>query len=150
MTTHCDKTEVLHAACHALRALIDVCPQVLDVVGDESGDNSIPLHRCCMFALMLHLDDPDLCQEACQVLASIVNNSSSLREVFNLQHTVNSLLLQTSLEPQVSGMVTGLSLFVPRSFGTLFLWKYNVPVHFYYLRRNSRLSFLTLECAHVQ
>ena len=95
MTTHCDKPEVLRAACYALRALIDVCPQVLDVVGDERGDNSIPLHQCSMAALMLHLDDPELCQEACQVLASIVNNSSSLREVFNLHCMVNSLYCGT-------------------------------------------------------
>lgn len=81
MTSHCDKPEVLNAALYALRELIDVCPDVLDEVGDEPGDSSIPLHRCCMAALMLHIDDAELCQSACQVLASIVNNSSSLREV---------------------------------------------------------------------
>ena len=81
MTTHCDKPKVLGAACRALEGLIDVYPQVLDEVGDDDDDNSIPLHRCIMAALMLHLDDPELCQEACQVLASIVNYSSSLREV---------------------------------------------------------------------
>jgi len=81
MTTHCDKPEVLRVACYALRELIDVCHQVLDEVGDEPGDNTIPLHRCSMAALMLHLDDPELCQEACQVLAAVVNISSSLREV---------------------------------------------------------------------
>lgn len=80
MTTHCDKPKVLGAACRALEGLIDVYPQVLDEVGDDDDDNSIPLHRCIMAALMLHLDDPELCQEACQVLASIVNYSSSLRE----------------------------------------------------------------------
>ena len=83
MTTHCDKPEVLRAACHALQELIDVCPQVLDEVGDEPGDRTIPLHQCSMAALMLHLDEQKLCQKACQVLASIVNNSSSLREVQN-------------------------------------------------------------------
>lgn len=81
MTSHCDEPEVLKAACHALRELIDVCPDVLDEVGDEPGDSAIPLHRCCMAALMLHIDDAELCQSTCQVLASIVNNSSSLREV---------------------------------------------------------------------
>ena len=81
MTTHYDKPEVLSAACYALRELIDVCPQVLEVVGDEPGDNRLPLHRCVMAALMLHVDDLELCQGACQVLASMTINSSSLREV---------------------------------------------------------------------
>ena len=81
MTNHCDKPEVLYAACHALQELIDLCPAVLDEVGDEPDDSTIPLHRCCMAALMLHRDDPELCQSSCRVLASIVNNSSSLREV---------------------------------------------------------------------
>ena len=35
-----------------------------------------------------------------------------------------------------------LSLHALRSIGTLFLWKYDIPVHFYHLRKNSRLSFL--------
>lgn len=81
MTSHCDKPEVLCAACHALRELIDVCPDVLDEIGDEPSDSTIPLHRCSMAALVLHMDDPELCESACRVLASIVNNSSSLREV---------------------------------------------------------------------
>lgn len=80
VTTHYDKPEVLSAACYALRELIDVCPQVLEVVGDEPADNRLPLHRCVMAALMLHVDDLELCQEACQVLASMTINSSSLRE----------------------------------------------------------------------
>ena len=33
-------------------------------------------------------------------------------------------------------------LFALRRFGTLFLWKYVNPVQLYYLRKNSRLSFL--------
>ena len=85
MTTHCDKPEVLCVACRSLRELIDVCPQVLDVVRDEPGDDKIPLHQCIMASLLLHLDDPNLCQEAFQVIASLVNHSSSLREVSTLQ-----------------------------------------------------------------
>lgn len=81
MTRHCDKTEVLRVACQALKELINVYPEVLDRVGDEPDDDTIPLHRCCMAALMMHLDHPELCQDTCQVLASIVNCSSSLREV---------------------------------------------------------------------
>ena len=81
MTSHCDKPEVLHAACHALQELIDVCPDVLDEMGDEPSDSTIPLHSCSMAALVLHMDDPELCESSCRVLASIVNNSSSLREV---------------------------------------------------------------------
>ena len=81
MTNHCDKPEVLYAACHALQELIDICPDVLDGISDEVGDSTVPLHRCCMATFMLHIDDPELCQSACRVLASIVNNSSSLREV---------------------------------------------------------------------
>ena len=81
MTSHCDKPEVLHAACLALQELIDVCPDVLDEMGDELGDSTIPLHSCSMAALVLHMDDPELFESSCRVLASIVNNSSSLREV---------------------------------------------------------------------
>lgn len=81
MTTHYDKPEVLRVACRSLQELIDVCPQVLDVVSDERGDDKIPLHQCIMTALLLHLDDPDLCQQAFQVIASLVNYSSSLRKV---------------------------------------------------------------------
>ena len=81
MTSHCDKPEVLLASCHAMRELIEICPAVLDEIGDEPGDNTIPLHQCSMAALMLHLDDPELCQSVCRVLALIVCNSSSLREV---------------------------------------------------------------------
>ena len=81
MTSHCDKPQVLHAACHALQELIDVCPDVLDEMGDEPSDSTIPLHSCSMAALVLHMDDPGLCESSCRVLASIVNNSSSLREV---------------------------------------------------------------------
>ena len=81
MTSHCDKPEVLHAACHALQELIDVCPDVLDEMGDEPSDSTIPLHSCSMAALVLHMDDPELCESSCRVLASIVNNSGSLREV---------------------------------------------------------------------
>ena len=39
-------------------------------------------------------------------------------------------------------MVIGPFLFALRRFGTLFLWKYVNPVQLYYLRKNSRLSFL--------
>lgn len=92
MTSLCDKPEVLYAACHALRELIDVCPDVLDEIGDEPG-STIPLHRCCMAALMLHIDDPELCQSACRVLASIVNNSSSLREVIRQSVYLSFLFL---------------------------------------------------------
>ena len=81
MTSHYDKPEVLQAACHALQELIDVCPYVLDEMDDEPGDSTIPLHSCSMAALVLHMDDPELCESSCRVLASIVNNSSSLREV---------------------------------------------------------------------
>lgn len=81
MTSHYDNPEVLHAACHALQELIDVCPDVLDEMGDEPGDSTIPLHSCSMAALVLHMDDPELCESSCRVLASIVNNSSSLRKV---------------------------------------------------------------------
>lgn len=81
MTSHCDKPEVLHAACHALQELIDVCPDVLDEMGDDPSDSTIPLHSCSMTALVLHMDNPGLCESSCRVLASIVNNSSSLREV---------------------------------------------------------------------
>ena len=81
MTRHCDKPEVLHAACHALQELIDVCPDVVEEMGDEPGDSTIPLHSSSMAALVLHTDDPELCESSCRVLASIVNNASSLREV---------------------------------------------------------------------
>jgi len=81
MTSHYDRPEVLGAACHALQELIDVCPDVLDEMGDEHGDSTIPLHSCSMAALVLHMDDPELCELSCRVLASIVNHSSSLREV---------------------------------------------------------------------
>jgi len=81
LTSHCDKPEVLHAACHALQELIDVCPDVLDEIGDGLGDSAIPLHSCSMAALVLHMDDPELCESSCRVLASMVNNSNSLREV---------------------------------------------------------------------
>ena len=81
MSTHYDKPEVLSAACNALKQLVDVCPYILELVGDEPGESTLPLHRCVMAALMLHLDDQDLCQAACQTLASMTNSSSSLREV---------------------------------------------------------------------
>ena len=80
MTTHCDKPEVLQAACNALLELIDFCPVVLDELGDEP-DDLIPLHRCGMAVLILHVDDAELCQRVCQVLSSIMNHSSPLREV---------------------------------------------------------------------
>ena len=81
MSTHYDKPEVLSAACHALKQLVDVCPYILELVGDEPGESILPLHRRVMIALMLHSDDQDLSQAACQTLASMTNSSSSLREV---------------------------------------------------------------------
>ena len=81
MSTHYDKPEVLSVACHALQELVDVCPHILELIGDEPGESTLPLHRCIMAALMLHLDDQDLCQAACRTLASMTNISSSLREV---------------------------------------------------------------------
>ena len=84
MSTHYDKPEVLSAACHALKQLVDVCPYILELVGDEPGESTLPLHRCVMIALMLHSDDQDLCQAACQTLASMTNSSSYLREVKKL------------------------------------------------------------------
>ncbi|EDO37102.1 predicted protein [Nematostella vectensis] len=78
MATHGDKPDVLCMACFALCKLINSYPGQAILIGDEAGQ--IPVHSSIMAALVLHLDNSELCQWACQTLACIMAQSQKVQK----------------------------------------------------------------------
>jgi len=63
----------------------------------------------------------------------LTNLLEHLKSVRSLCSNFQDVLIQPTCKTKTSG---------GRRFGTLFLWNYIIPVQFYYLRKNSRPSFL--------
>ena len=93
MATHGDQPRIQKVACQCICELIDSCPGLCVVIGEPDIDkdvNRVPLHSSIMAALMLHPDDADVCQLACESVSCIARNSDAIQEVNENEKLVNN------------------------------------------------------------
>ena len=73
-----DEPDVLQAGCHCLCELIDRCPVLVTKIGEDNDDMPV---QSIMAALVLHPENAQLCQSACEAIVCTSCKSVAIQEV---------------------------------------------------------------------
>lgn len=84
MATHCDDTDTLIVSCNAISKLGEHHPIMLMLVNDDQ--DGLPLHNAVMAALVLHIDNAEICQVACKAIVCIAEHSTTVQQVIVLMY----------------------------------------------------------------